>query len=185
MFSSFGSRLTSFRRAIAGEEVDDPDDENCSYISNVLRQYYTDKNRPYPNWLPPDPKGKIPTPTVAPQLVTSHSTPTFQGYGNNPTPSPISRPGQGNGLGDLWGDSAPTGAVPQVTSLRRGKTLHSGPATPSGASQTAAASSLQPNGGGYFDRGVGGGSAAYASPGSVRAPSAQERLRARLQARGG
>ncbi|KAI5305948.1 hypothetical protein KEM56_002783 [Ascosphaera pollenicola] len=30
MFSSFGSRLTSLRRAIAGEEVDDSDDENCS-----------------------------------------------------------------------------------------------------------------------------------------------------------
>ncbi|KZZ86825.1 MFS sugar transporter [Ascosphaera apis ARSEF 7405] len=198
MFSNFGSRLTSLRRVIAGEEVDDSEDENCSYISNVLRTYYTEKNRPYPTWLPPDPKGKIPTPTAAPQLVTSHSTPTFQGYGgggnhthpsaSHATPSPISRPGGGGGggLADLWGDSSrPTGQVPQVSSLRRGRSNGapaSGPATPSGIAQPGAASAPS-EGGGYFDQSGSGSGNAYHSPGSQRGPSAQERLRARLHGR--
>ncbi|KAI5310836.1 hypothetical protein KEM55_009119 [Ascosphaera atra] len=176
MFSNFGSRLSSLRRAMTGEEVDDPDNEDCSYVSNALRQYYTDKGRQYPSWLPPDPKGKIPTPQLAPQLVTSHSTPTFQGYGSQPTPSPIGR--QGGGLGDLWNDSRPAG-TPQAASLRRGKTPQN--SSNSGLApqpfHSPAQPSERPSTSSYFENG-GGAPAA-------RAPTAQERLRARLHGTAG
>ncbi|KAJ5980130.1 hypothetical protein N7481_007428 [Penicillium waksmanii] len=44
--TALSSRLTSLRRAITlGDEKDDPDNEDCSHISNALRAYYTEKGR--------------------------------------------------------------------------------------------------------------------------------------------
>ncbi|KLJ06870.1 hypothetical protein EMPG_17642, partial [Blastomyces silverae] len=65
--SNFSTRFNSLRRAISsGDETDDPDSEDCSHISNVLRAYYTEKGRRFPPWLPADPKSPAPPPpTVA------------------------------------------------------------------------------------------------------------------------
>lgn len=113
--SNLGTRLNSLRRAItSGDEKDDPDNEDSSHISNVLRAYYTEKGRPFPEWLPPDPKAPVPQP----RLVATQAS--FQ-QGNA---SAYSQPqaqytGRGGGLGDLWGESGPAQPLQsQTTSLR-------------------------------------------------------------------
>ncbi|OKL62643.1 hypothetical protein UA08_01388 [Talaromyces atroroseus] len=188
--TNIGSRLNSLRRAItSGEEADDPDNEDSSHISNVLRAYYTEKGRSYPEWLPPDPKA----PTPQPRLVATQAS--FQqgnngGYGQ---PMTIQASSRGGGLGDLWGETGPSQPPASQTSSLRSRS--GGARTPVAAmnnslrptqSQTPPpqsvsrrplpsqrAGSSQSNlstqsGPGVLERAPSGG-------------SAQERLRARLQ----
>lgn len=191
--SALGSRLTSLRRAITlGDEGDDPENEDCSHISNALRAYYTEKGRPFPSWLPPDPK--------APQATSNRVVATSQlPPGQGPATASYSR---GGGLGDLWGDSGasqPAGA--QTASLRRGRggnapplvPMNSAPpgpvSTPSPPLQHAQSHSPVPSGGMHPQgarplpsQRLGSNQSAGSSRVSQdRAGSAQERLRARLQ----
>ncbi|CRG86274.1 hypothetical protein PISL3812_03277 [Talaromyces islandicus] len=111
--SGLGTRLNSLRRAItSGEEADDPDNEDSSHISNVLRAYYAEKGRPFPQWLPPDPKA----PTPQPRMVVTQAS--LQ-QGNNPYgQGPGHPPQRGGGLGDLWSDGPSQPPPSQTASLR-------------------------------------------------------------------
>lgn len=208
MFSSFtasssisnvlSSRLNSLRRAITlGDEGDDPDDENCSHISNALRAYYTEKGRPFPPWLPPDPKA----PQAAPARVVATSQIASPQYGQTPAAATYNR---GGGLSDLWGDSGTTSPPPaQTASLRRGRgggAATAPPVVPNHSSSPSTVSSPSPPLtqiqshsplplGGLHPQGARPlpsqrqGSYQSAQPGrapSDRSGSAQERLRARL-----
>lgn len=193
--SNLGTRLNSLRRAITlGDEGDDPDHEDCSHISNVLRAYYTEKGRPYPSWLPPDPKA--PTPAPARTIVTSQIQPgsapaTAQGYGRS----------SGGGLGDLWGDAGAAQPPPaQTASLRRGRLTPGGGAppltsansapqmggpSPSPPMSSSGSPSLHPAGARPLPSQRMGSYQTVSGPISgtqplERAASAQERLRARL-----
>ncbi|KAK2747113.1 hypothetical protein FQN57_002368 [Myotisia sp. PD_48] len=121
--SNLSTRFTSLRRAITSDEIDDPENEDLSHISNVLRTYYTEKGRRLPPWLPPDKK----TAANAPAAIATQSS--FQGYGGNAhtSPPPAAPAGRG-GLGDLWGDSRSTTSLPQQTtaSLRAGRGANNG-----------------------------------------------------------
>lgn len=123
--SNIGTRLNSLRRAItSGDEADDSENEDCSHISNVLRAYYSEKGRPFPPWLPPDPKA----PAAAPPRVVATSQ--FNPPARTATSvSGGSVGGGGSGLGDLWGDSTSSSAGPtsQTASLRRGRGGAAGP----------------------------------------------------------
>ncbi|RAH66291.1 uncharacterized protein BO66DRAFT_332077 [Aspergillus aculeatinus CBS 121060] len=125
--SNLGTRLNSLKRAItSGDERDDPDNADCSHISNVLRAYYTEKGRPYPSWLPPDPKAPAPAPARV--IATSQippgaagSAPASSAYGRGGSGGGGSG-GGGGGLGDLWGDAgSATPPTSQTSSLRRGR----------------------------------------------------------------
>lgn len=115
--STFSSRLATLRKALTKDsEEDDPDNEDCSHISNVLRAYYTEKGRPLPEWLPPDPK----KPIAAPQpqgAYGQYANNTYGSqYGNQQPHSRGSSGGRGGGLSDLWDPapaSAPAPAPPQ------------------------------------------------------------------------
>lgn len=192
--SNLGTRLSSLRRAITlGDEADDPDNEDCSHISNVLRAYYTEKGRPYPAWLPPDPKNPNP-PQPTRVVATSQIQPGAPGQ------APVaSSYGRGGGLGDLWGDTgSPQPAASQTASLRRGRSTPNASGAPLAAAATAPAAagagpmSSSPSpvpspGLGYPAGGrplpsqrAGSYQTMPGSQGSG-ATSAQERLRARLQ----
>ncbi|EEQ91604.1 uncharacterized protein BDCG_06724 [Blastomyces dermatitidis ER-3] len=161
--SNFSTRFNSLRRAISsGDETDDPDSEDCSHISNVLRAYYTEKGRRLPPWLPADPKSPAPpTPTVA--VATQAS---FQGYGGAAPPGGPAAGGRGagGGLGDLWGDPSPARPPPQhqTSSLRLGRNPSHQPApsssthlmpSPSNApTRPATSASSSRTAGSYFDR---------------------------------
>ena len=59
---------------LANEE--DGDTEDDSHISRVLRAYYTEKGRPFPPWLPPDPNDRR---SITPQPYAQQNS----GYFNN------------------------------------------------------------------------------------------------------
>ncbi|RAL02705.1 uncharacterized protein BO80DRAFT_423615 [Aspergillus ibericus CBS 121593] len=201
MFSSFTSSSaisnlgTRLRRAInLGDEADDPEHEDCSHISNVLRAYYTEKARPFPTWLPPDPKAPTPAPArvIATTQIQAAAAPATSAYG------------RGGGLGDLWGDSgSATPPASQTASLRRGRLAPGNMGAPLAATASAPSGSIasapsqlpapsaHPTGarplpsqraGSYQT--ISGPVTGAGSPGTgaglERAASAQERLRARL-----
>ncbi|QKX57102.1 uncharacterized protein TRUGW13939_04210 [Talaromyces rugulosus] len=111
--SSLGTRLNGLRRAItSGEEADDPDNEDSSHISNVLRAYYAEKGRSFPQWLPPDPK----TPTPQPRMVATQAS--YQQGSNTYAQGPGQPAPRGGGLGDLWSDGPSQPPLSQTASLR-------------------------------------------------------------------
>ncbi|CAL5868569.1 uncharacterized protein PFLUO_LOCUS2796 [Penicillium psychrofluorescens] len=126
MFSSFtsssaisnlGSRLTNLRRAITlGDEGDDPENEDCSHISNALRAYYTEKGRPFPPWLPPDPKAPAPSPS---RIIATTQIPASGPYNQPAAAVSVPYARGGGGLGDLWGDTGNAPLPTQTASLRR------------------------------------------------------------------
>ncbi|PYH82284.1 hypothetical protein BO82DRAFT_65009 [Aspergillus uvarum CBS 121591] len=144
--SNLGTRLNSLKRAItSGDERDDPDNEDCSHISNVLRAYYTEKGRAYPSWLPPDPKAPAPVPA---RVIATSQIPLGAAGGGAPASSAYGRGGSaaaggggGGGLGDLWGDAgSATPPISQTSSLRRGRMTAGGNNNSMGAPLSATAS---------------------------------------------
>jgi hypothetical protein len=104
LLTQTSSKYNNLRRALTSSETDG-DTEDDSHISRVLRAYYTEKGRPFPEWLPPDPKAPPPPPVVvAPQYGAPNP------YGQQPPAGPGAGGGRWNrggagGIGDLWGDS--------------------------------------------------------------------------------
>lgn len=110
---AFSSRVGALRKALTrGSEEDDDDDEDASHVSNVLRAYYIEKGRPFPEWLPGDPT----KPQVAPVQQAQYGQ-----YGAFPGQPPQHSRGasQGRGgLNDLW-DAGPSQVQqPPTQSLR-------------------------------------------------------------------
>ncbi|ORY71560.1 Sec1-binding region of Mso1-domain-containing protein [Pseudomassariella vexata] len=92
------SRINNLQRTFLGGETDG-DTEDDTHVCRVLRQYYTEKGRPFPGWLPPDPKAPPPVQPV------------------------LAQPGQqqgGGSLSSLW-DSNPVSQPQDAQSLRRGR----------------------------------------------------------------
>src|SRR3954449_4364510 len=106
------SRYNSLRRTLLSDEADG-DTEDDSHISRVLRAYYTEKGRPFPQWLPPDPKAPQPPPPQPMYL----NNPAGAGAGRGAAPV-----GRGGALSDLWDPPAQGGPSQQEESLslRRG-----------------------------------------------------------------
>ncbi|TKA69396.1 hypothetical protein B0A49_06373 [Cryomyces minteri] len=165
------TRYATLRRALTSSEADG-DTEDDSHISRVLRAYYTEKGRPFPAWLPPDPNAKQQAHQQAVQA--GYATSSGQGRqgqgqyagggsGNTSLRSTASGAGGRGALSDLW--DPPAASAQQPASLRRGPR----PQPPPQASQPGGRGSLDGAGGGAGAGGaVGGGG------------TAQERLKARL-----
>lgn len=84
LVSTTTSRYNNLRRTLLSDEADG-DTEDDTHICRVLRAYYTEKGRPFPPWLPPDPKAPQPYPSAS--------------YGKTSAPQ---RGSGGVGLSDLW-----------------------------------------------------------------------------------
>ncbi|QUC22503.1 uncharacterized protein UV8b_06744 [Ustilaginoidea virens] len=98
------SQISSLRSTLLSSD-NDGDTDDDTHVCRVLRNYYADKGRPLPAWLPPDPKtAAVPQPLYAQPQGASAGVGVGVGQ-----PSP--------GLSSLW-DSAPP-AQPQ--SLRAGR----------------------------------------------------------------
>ncbi|KAH0542424.1 hypothetical protein FGG08_003179 [Glutinoglossum americanum] len=107
------SRYTSLKRSLIPDEKDG-DTEDDSHISRVLRAYYTEKGRPFPQWLPPDPKAPQPPP---PQPMYLNTPAVSSGAGRG---APM---GRGGVLSDIWDPPAQQSGPPhqeESLSLRRG-----------------------------------------------------------------
>jgi len=98
------SRVATIRQnLLAGEN--DGDTVQDTHICRVLRAYYTEKGRGFPGWLPPDPKGPMPTAPVYTSNVGA-------GYGGG-----LDQGAGGSKLNTLWDNQKPAG---QPVSLRAG-----------------------------------------------------------------
>ncbi len=120
--NTFSSRIAILRKALTKDaEEDDTDNEDCSHVSNVLRAYYTEKGRTFPEWLPPDPKKPAPAPVQPPnqygQYGNAHGNQYGNQYGGQPVHGRGSSAGRG-GLSDLWDSSPGPPPQPQPQSLR-------------------------------------------------------------------
>lgn len=116
--ASLSTRLANLRKgltAFSADERDDPDSEDSSHVSTVLRAYYIEKGRPFPPWLPPDPKQPSPQPVVR-QQQSSYGA--YAGYGASQNaygqPQRDTAAG-GGGLTDLFGNSSRTSPTPPVS----------------------------------------------------------------------
>lgn len=99
---------------------EDGDTEDDSHITRVLRAYYTEKGRPFPPWLPPDPNENTRS------MSSQNFTQPIAGYINNVTGRNQStnqvpqNPSSGrSSLSDLW--DAPSAAPMQPQSLRNAR----------------------------------------------------------------
>ncbi|KAI2641608.1 Sec1-binding region of Mso1-domain-containing protein [Hypomontagnella submonticulosa] len=102
------SRISNLQRTFLSSEADG-DTEDDTHVCRVLRSYYTEKGRPFPSWLPPDPK-------APPPIAAVYSQPSQVGsrYGG------LTQQGQGGGLSSLW-DNNPVSQPQDAQSLRRGR----------------------------------------------------------------
>jgi hypothetical protein len=118
--SNISTRIATLRKALTKDsEEDDPDNEDCSHISNVLRAYYTEKGRALPEWLPPDPKKPIASPPQPQGSYGQYGNMYGAQYGNQQTHSRGPSGGRGGGgLSDLWDSTPAPAAAPQPQSLR-------------------------------------------------------------------
>ena len=120
------SQISSLRSTLLSSEADG-DSEDDTHVCRVLRNYYTDKARPLPSWLPPDPKAPPPAPLYAQAGLPAGGGP-LRGYGGGGGgggggAAPAQQGGQqAGGLSSLW-DSAPSGGGGQQvpSSLRAGR----------------------------------------------------------------
>lgn len=172
------SRYNNLRRQLLSDEVDG-DTEDDSHLSRVLRAYYTEKGRPFPQWLPPDPKA----PQAAPAQFASSS-------GRQQGQAPPM--GRGGGLSDLWDNPQPQQQPQEPLSLRRTAGGRGGGARPQhgrpgmGNSFTPEPQSqgrpLPSQRAGSYQSSLGGRQQADPSPppSAGSGTSAQERLKARL-----
>ncbi|KAJ4369790.1 hypothetical protein N0V83_005554 [Neocucurbitaria cava] len=170
------SRYNNLRRQLLSDDADG-DTEDDSHISRVLRAYYTEKGRPFPQWLPPDPKAPQPAPA---QFASSSGRQQGQA-------API---GRGGGLSDLWDSPQPQPLPQEPLSLRRAAGGRGGGARPL---QGRMGNSLTPEPqiqgrplpsqrAGSYQSTLGGRPQAEPSPppSAGSGTSAQERLKARL-----
>ncbi|KAG8424843.1 hypothetical protein J3458_001603 [Metarhizium acridum] len=98
------SQISSLRSTLLASE-NDGDTEDDTHVCRVLRNYYGDKGRPLPSWLPPDPKAPAPAPAVQqPLYVQPQVGARYGGLQSGGA-------GASGGLSSLW-DSAPQGKAP-------------------------------------------------------------------------
>lgn len=117
--NTFSNRIGALRKALTkGSEEDDPDNEDCSHVSNVLRAYYMEKGRPFPEWLPPDPKKPSVAPVVQQPPMGQYGSMYPGQYGNNGMPHSRGNSGGRGGISDLWDSGPGQQSAPQPQSLR-------------------------------------------------------------------
>ncbi|KAL8796004.1 MAG: hypothetical protein Q9195_001580 [Heterodermia aff. obscurata] len=205
LLSTTTTRYNSLRRTLlssSSEEADTTiDDPDSSHVSRVLRAYYTEKGRPFPPWLPPDPHARR---SASPQTSFVGSAASLRSAGRSPgNASPAATAGgRGGGLSDLWADNSSAQKPQQDSgSLRRGlagarlgrnraqepqqgqsEMLAPRPLPSQRAGSYQSASGQQGGSAGSYNGGAFMGTQPPGSSGS--GGSVQERLKARLGGRG-
>ncbi|PNS14396.1 hypothetical protein CAC42_3682 [Sphaceloma murrayae] len=124
LLTSTTDRYNSLRRNLLTSEGDG-DTEDDSHICRVLRAYYTEKSRPLPDWLPPDPKKVVTQPPVQPSTIGS----SYANLWNSSTPAPpqpspmlsTSANNSRSALSDLWDAPAQPARGASPVSLRAGR----------------------------------------------------------------
>ena len=157
------TQISNLRTTLLSSEADG-DTEDDTHVCRVLRNYYTEKGRPFPPWLPVDPKA-----AAAPQPIYAQPGPNRAGYGmtggQQGQHQQSHTAGGGGGLSSLWDNNGGGGggAANQPQSLRAGAGRLGGAQRMGGQQAPGPYSSASQQG-----------------PGGGVASSAQDRLKQRL-----
>ncbi|KKA26598.1 hypothetical protein TD95_003418 [Thielaviopsis punctulata] len=114
MASWYNNLISKTSSGIRGflQSESDGDTEDDTHVCRVLRSYYTEKGRPFPGWLPPDPRSPQPVaPTYTNPAVGSR-------YGGLSSTTQGSAAAAG-GFSSLW-DTPSSNGTSQPQSLRQG-----------------------------------------------------------------
>lgn len=104
------SRISNLQRTLLSSDADG-DTEDDTHVCRVLRNYYTEKGRPFPPWLPPDPKAPPPV------------APVFAGQAQVGSRYGAAQPQSGgNALSSLWDSGGGQSQPGAPSSLRAGRT---------------------------------------------------------------
>ncbi|KAI1406527.1 Sec1-binding region of Mso1-domain-containing protein [Hypoxylon fuscum] len=176
------SKISNLQRTFLSSEADG-DTEDDTHVCRVLRSYYTEKGKPFPTWLPPDPKG--PPPVAAVYSQPSQVGSRYGGLAQQP---------QG-GLSSLW-DNNPVSQPQDAQSLRKGRGApppmrnndprnspfrNSDPFAGNGREEVAARPLPSQRAGSYQTAGgFGRDNAGTAPPTATSGGTAQDRLKQRL-----
>lgn len=171
LLTKTSSQISNLRSTLLSNESDGDTDDD-THVCRVLRNYYGEKGRPFPPWLPPDPKGPAapPPPMLTPQAGARYGN---MGAGAQP------QPGAGGGLSSLWDAPSQAAPPPPPQSLRTQRTPAS--LQPAGDGGRRPLPSQRP--GSYQSNQFGRTEAASTPPataGGGAGGSAQDRLRQRL-----
>lgn len=113
LLTTTSSKYTTLRRTLLSDESDGLTEDD-THLCRVLRAHYTEKARPFPPWLPPDPNAPAP---VAIHPVYSQNS-VGAGYGGLGAQAGGAR----GGLSSLWDKPADGGGPGQAAqSLRSGR----------------------------------------------------------------
>ncbi|KAK2002066.1 hypothetical protein LX36DRAFT_652685, partial [Colletotrichum falcatum] len=99
-------------RLLQSENDGDTDDD--THVCRVLRGYYTEKGRPFPGWLPPDPKAPPPAAPVYAQPAQQVGS-RYGGLQQSQQAGPTT------GLSSLWDNNAAAQPRQDAMSLRQGR----------------------------------------------------------------
>lgn len=112
------SQISNLQSRLLSSEADG-DTEDDTHVCRVLRNHYTEKGRPFPPWLPPDPKAPAAQAPVQPLYAQSSGRLQAPQQGGPPGSSG----GGGAGLSSLWDNNAGGGGAPpqHPQSLRVGR----------------------------------------------------------------
>ncbi|KAI9149451.1 hypothetical protein HJFPF1_11504 [Paramyrothecium foliicola] len=114
------SQISSLRSNLLSSEADG-DTEDDTHVCRVLRNYYTEKGRPFPPWLPPDPKAPKDAP-IQPVYAQPQVGSRYGGLGGQNNAQ-----GGGGGLSSLWDSNPSANQAPAPQSLRAGRGVGSAP----------------------------------------------------------
>lgn len=181
------SRISNLQRTLLSSDADG-DTEDDTHVCRVLRNYYTEKGRPFPPWLPPDPKAPTPVaPVFAGQSQVGSRYGAMQGGAAGQQ--------SGNALSSLWDNGGNQGGpATGPASLRSGRTAGiTGGASRNpfaaagqqGGGGAAAQARPLPNPGGSYESAGSYGREGPSPPPGSSGGSAQERLRQKLWGGGG
>lgn len=170
------SQISNLQSRILQNDADG-DTEDDTHVCRVLRQYYTEQGKPFPGWLPPDPKA--PAPAVEP--VYPQQPQVGSRYGGLAQQQAGGPGGSATGLSSLWDSSggARRGGAPPQGSLRQNQFSRGG--GDSGRGEPLARPLPSQRGGSYQTQSFGQDSGAAPPSGS----SAQDKLKQRLWGGGG
>lgn len=114
LVSTASSKVSNLQRSFLNSETDG-DTEDDTHVCRVLRTYYTERGKPFPGWLPPDPK-------APPPVAAVYSQPASQvgaRYGAAASNGGQAQQQGGGGLSSLWDKTpAPQQQQQEVQSLR-------------------------------------------------------------------
>ncbi|KAF6841659.1 hypothetical protein CPLU01_00331 [Colletotrichum plurivorum] len=113
ILTNTSSSISSLQSRLLQSE-NDGDTEDDTHVCRVLRNYYTEKGRAFPAWLPPDPKAPPPAAPVYAQPAQAGSR-----YGGLNQQQPQQAPT--TGLSSLWENNASAQPRQDTMSLRQGR----------------------------------------------------------------